>query len=417
MASKAERELKIAQEIARKENLAAAKAQQTAAQAKLATYGSPQDIAFTKAVTPKFSAMSEIAKRVAAKAATKPDVLASQGLTLDQLQAKTTAVQQGAADYTTKVAGITQAEQDLITAQGLVGQYSTPIEIPEEDKPKLSDEITDAFALLKDVFTDYGLEELVPVIEGYMKQGVGPKQAAILLKQEPVYKTRFAGNEKRRTSGLNVLSEAEYLALEDAYSQTLKAYGQQTYFGTDRKARQAAMSNLIGGDISATEFKDRIDLAVTRVANADPLIKTQLKGYYNIEDTDLVGYFLNPTQNLPKLEEKVKAAEIGSAAAAQNLVTSMATAEDLAKFGVDLATARKGYATIADILPTTTKLGQIYKEEGITYGQTEAESETFKGLASAQRKRLQLAQREIGTFSGQSGTNRISLSNKAAGQI
>ncbi len=287
----------------------------------------------------------------------------------------------------------------------------------QQQQSVIDKDTQDAYAILKSALSNYGLESLYTVIEGYMKSGLGPEQAKLKIKQEPAYQARFAGNEKRRTAGLNVLSEAEYLGLEDAYSQTLKAYGQQSYFGTTRDARQTTMAALIGGDVSATEFKDRIDLAVTRVTNADPAIKAQLKAFYNIEDTDLVGYFLNPTQNLPKLEEKVKAAEIGSAAAAQNLVTSMATAEDLAKFGVDLATARKGYATIADILPTAGKLSDIYKEEGITYNQATAEAETFKGLASAQRKRLKLAEKEIASFSGQSGMSKYSLGSKSAGQI
>ena len=287
----------------------------------------------------------------------------------------------------------------------------------QQQQSVIDKDTQDAYAILKSALSNYGLESLYTVIEGYMKSGLGPEQAKLKIKQEPAYQARFAGNEKRRTAGLNVLSEAEYLGLEDAYSQTLKAYGQQSYFGTTRDARQTTMAALIGGDVSATEFKDRIDLAVTRVTNADPAIKAQLKAFYNIEDTDLVGYFLNPTQNLPKLEEKVKAAEIGSAAAAQNLVTSMATAEDLAKFGVDLATARKGYATIADILPTAGKLSDIYKEEGITYNQATAEAETFKGLASAQRKRLKLAEKEIAAFSGQSGMSKYSLGSKSAGQI
>lgn len=281
----------------------------------------------------------------------------------------------------------------------------------------VSKETQDAFAILKSALSNYGLETLYPVIEGYMKSGLGSEQAKLKIKTEPIYQARFAGNEKRRTAGLNVLSEAEYLALEDAYSQTLKAYGQQAYFGATRDARQTTMAELIGGDVSATEFRDRIDLASTRVANADPGIKAQLKSYYDIQEADLVGYFLNPKQNLPKLEEKVKAAEIGSAAALQSLGASMATAEDLAKFGVDLATARKGYAAIANVLPTAEKLGQIYSEEGITYDQATAEAETFKGLASAQRKRLQLAEKEIAAFSGQSGVSRVSLSNKTTGQF
>lgn len=269
---------------------------------------------------------------------------------------------------------------------------------------------SDAFALLKDIFTAYGLESLIPEIEGYMKQGIGPNQATLLLKQTTAYKTRFAGNEKRRNAGLNVISEAEYLALENDYTSTLKAYGLQNQFGIDRKTKQSKMADIIGADISAVEFKDRIDTAVSRVQQADQNTKDQLKNFYGIGDTDLVGYFLNPTQALPELKNKVTTAEIGGAAIAQGLTTTEATARDLTKYGVDLATARQGYATIADILPTTEKLADIYKEENIQYNQAAAEAETFKGLASEKRKRQKLAAKEVAAFSGQSGVARGSLS-------
>lgn len=274
-----------------------------------------------------------------------------------------------------------------------------------------ADNNADAFALLKNIFTSYGLESLIPDIENYMTQGYGPEQATLALKQTAAYKTRFAGNEKRRSSGLNVLSEAEYLSLEDAYTSTLKSYGQQNFLGTDRATRQAQMANIIGADISAVEFKDRVDMAVTRVQQADPEIKTQLKAFYNIGDVDLVGYFLNPTEGLPALQEKVKTAEIGSAAVSQGLQSTYAAAVDLAKYGVDLATARQGYATIAEQLPTTQKLASIYAEEGITYGQAQAEAETFKGLASEKRKRQALAAKETASFSGSSGTSKGAFSS------
>lgn len=275
----------------------------------------------------------------------------------------------------------------------------------------------DAFALLKDIFAQYGLEDLASTIEGYMKDDIGVNQATLLLKQTPAYQTRFAGNQMRLKSGLNVLSEAEYLALENSYSETLKAYGQAGYFGVDRAARQAKLAAAIGADISAVEFKDRISTVVDRVNNADPAVKSTLRSFYNITDEDLVGYFLNPKENLPRLKEKVTSAEIGSAATAQGLGTNVASAEELAKYGVDLETARKGYATIADILPTASKLGDIYKEEGIQYTQGTAEEETFKGLASAQRKRQRLAEKEVASFSGQSGVMRGSLNRASSGLI
>ena len=281
----------------------------------------------------------------------------------------------------------------------------------------ISKESRDAFAILDSAFKQYGLETLAGKIKDFMLLGLTSNEAIIELRKTSEYQTRFAGNAARLKSGLNSLSEGEYLALEDSYSETLRAYGQQAFFGVDRNARQAKIAEIIGADISAVEFKDRISTVVNRVESADPVIKATLRDFYKISDTDLVGYFLNPKENLPKLQEKVTAAEIGSAALNQGLDKSLASAEALAKAGVDLATARRGYSAIADVLPTATKLSQIYDETGIKYTQATAEAETFEGLASAQRKRMALVERELAEFSGRSGVGKTSLAQKPAGLI
>jgi hypothetical protein len=282
----------------------------------------------------------------------------------------------------------------------------------------LSDTDKDAYALLKEVFINYGLEELVPAITKLMANNVGPNQASLMLKTNPEYNAayikRFSGNESRRKAGLNVLSEAEYLDLENSYSQTLNAYGLKNYFGATIDGKRTAMANIIGSDISATEFKDRVDTVVTRVNNADPKIKETLRNFYGIKEEYLTSYFLNPTDNLPKLQEKVTAAEIGAAAANQSLAYSKTSAEDLARFGITKAQAQEGYSTIGDILPTASKLGDIYGDQ---YTQTIAEQEVFKGTASAKRKRQQLAEREVASFSGSSGSTSASLKKSTAGQI
>ena len=54
-------------------------------------------------------------------------------------------------------------------------------------------------------------------------------------------------------------------------------------------------------------------------------------------------------------------------------------------------------------MPTASFLGDIY---GDKYTQDTAEQEVFKGTASAKRKRQQLAEREIASFSGSSGRMR-----------
>ena len=267
----------------------------------------------------------------------------------------------------------------------------------------------DAYTLLESTFKDYGLEELIPDIKRFMEEGLGSNQAAVELRKTTSYITRFKGNETRRAAGLNVISEAAYLELENSYNETLRAYGQQGFFGTDRKAAQAKMADIIGNDISATEFKDRIDTVVTRVNNSDPGVKSTLKAFYNIGDQDLIAYFLSPKDNLPKLQEKVTSAEIGSEALKQNLITDVASASALARMGITKAQAKEGYETISGVLPTASKLGQIYSEEGINYGQKTAEEEVFAQLESAKRKRLRLAEKEVGSFSGTSGLARGAL--------
>jgi len=269
----------------------------------------------------------------------------------------------------------------------------------------------DAYAIIEDTFNSYGLSELAPIIKGYMLAGLGAEQAKLQIKQEPIYKTRFKGNELRLASGLNALTEAEYLGLEDTYSQVMKQYGLGDYFGTTRAARQTKLADVIGGDISAVELKSRISTVVDRVNNADPAIKAQLKEFYpGITETDLVKYFLDPKQTLPQLEEKVTSAEIGAAATGQGLKTSMTSASDLARYGIDRAAAIKGYSTIGGLLPEAQKLSGIYGEAGIDYTQTTAEQEVFKGNASAERKRKQLAALESAQFSGSAGVSAAGLS-------
>ena len=301
------------------------------------------------------------------------------------------------------VATIIDDGKDDDTKTGGSGDASLAYQKMQDEKAR-----KDAFEILKDVFASYGLESLSDEIAGYMKEGLGTGEATLRLKKSKAYTDRFKGNELRLASGFNVISEAEYLDLENSYSQTLKAYGIQDYFGVgvtpaQRLTRQQAMAEVIGKDISAVEFKDRVSTSVDRVKMADPATKKAFQDFYGVGETELVKYFLDPVKSLVSLKEKATAAEIGGAAIGQGLPATMTSAEDLARYGINREQAQVGYGIIAEELPTATKLGQIYSQEGVTYGQTEAEQATFKGLASAKRKKEKLAARETAAFQGSSG--------------
>ena len=289
------------------------------------------------------------------------------------------------------------------------------------DEPKeISDATKDAFAMLTDLFNSYGLESLAGEIADYMSKGFTASEALIKLKTNATgaYAKRFAGNFTRVKNGLNAISEAEYINLESSYASTLKAYGLGNMVSVNRDDNYKTFANYIAGDISAVEFKDRVSTVVTRVQNADPSIKATLKSFYpEISDADLVGYFLNPKENLPKLQEKVTASEIGAAAigAGAGITTNVNTATSLARYGIDQATAREGYSTIAGILPTASKLGDISNEAGVKYTQAEGEAEVFMGRQDAATKRNRLASMERGSFSGSAG--RLDSQSKNAGLI
>jgi LysM repeat protein len=264
--------------------------------------------------------------------------------------------------------------------------------------------------IVADRFAKYGLATLGAKVLDLARQGYTEDTITLELQNTPEYQQRFAANAARIKKNLSVLTPAEYLANEDAYRQTLRAYG-LTQFDNDAYVRQ-----FIENDVSPSELSTRVSMAVQRVQNADPAIARTLRDYYGIGSADMVAYVLDPNQQLPKIQRQIAAAEIGVAARVQGLETGVTVAEQLAAQGITQAEAQKGYATIADILPTAQKLSEIYGTTLPGYNQAEAEQEVFNTLASAQRKRKALTEREIASFSGKSGTTKASLLSTTGGQ-
>jgi hypothetical protein len=267
------------------------------------------------------------------------------------------------------------------------------------------------YAAMADRFNKYGLTGLAEKIKQLAIQGATEATITLQLQDTPEYQQRFSANADRIKKGLAALTPAEYVNIEDSYRQVLRAYGLKQ-FDNDAYVKQ-----FISNDMSPTELSNRVVTAVQRVQNADPAIINQLKQYYGIGATDMVAYVLDPEQQFQKIERQIAASEIGVAAGRQGLTAGVSVAEQLAAQGITEAEARKGYSTIADILPTAEKLSDIYGGTLGEYRQSEGEQEVFNSLASAQRKRQALTAREAAAFSGSSGTNKASLTTQNVGKF
>jgi hypothetical protein len=278
------------------------------------------------------------------------------------------------------------------------------IQLETAEAARLANEKRDAFALIQQTIQGYGFTaeeyfELSKYIEdALINPKIGPNQMVLAMRALPTYKARFAGNEIRIKGGLNALSEANYIEQENSFAQYLKAGG------VSNLGSRATYAKLIGGAVSPTEVGKRVNMAVDRVTTADPAIMKQIYKYNpNISQQDLVSYFLDPDNTLPELEKKVAMGEIGAVATQQGLDAGFGRIEDLQQYGVTRAQAVAGYGNIGQVLPTTTKLGDVYSETGIKYNQATGESEFFKSNAEAMDKRNRLASMERGTFAASAG--------------
>ena len=288
-----------------------------------------------------------------------------------------------------------------------------------------------AYATISKILESYGITDLASVLEQIRLEypEAGSDDIVTLLQFDDRYNAkfnqRFSANLERQKAGMSVLSPADYLAMEQGYKSTLSAYG-LTNFNT-----QAYYNKFIANDLKVTDIADRVSLAFDRVMNDEMVSNTFKKFYPSLTTVDIVSGMLDPVNQFPALERKVKAAEIGGAALRQGIIAtelgSMETnagsaytnvnrgttgADVLGQMGVTKAEAEKGYKTIAELLPTAEKLSSIYGGTEDQYGLLQAEQENLQGLASAKRKRERLTAIEMAQFGKKSGLAQGALSSQ-----
>ena len=273
-----------------------------------------------------------------------------------------------------------------------------------------------AYDLLMEEFDRYGLGSLVENIKGLVQENVSPSEFAIRLRQTDAYKKRFAANAQRIAKGLGAISEAEYIGLEDQYQNVMRQYGlPNTYYTRGEMGRQEGFEKFIGSDISPVELEDRIQTAQNRVLNANPEVARALKEFYpDITNGDILAYTLDPQNAIKNIQRKVTAAEIGGAAMAQGLQTSLARAEELTAAGIDKAAAQQGFETVAQVAPRGGQLAEFYKESPYTQATAEQEVFNLAGSAAAAQKRKKLTALETAAFSGQAGLGALARDRAGA---
>jgi hypothetical protein len=285
-----------------------------------------------------------------------------------------------------------------------------------------------AYDTIQKILESYRITGLASVLETIRDEypEISSTELITLLQFDPRYNAkfneRFAANVARQKAGKPVYSPGEYLALEQGFQKVFDSYNLPTF------KTQAYYDKFIETDVDVVDVTERVQLAYDRILG-DVATKSAFQKFFSsLGFSDIVAGMLDPVNQLPALQQKVKAAEIGGAAIRQGLTASELAATEaqtnvgytnvtrgtlgagvLAGQGVTKAEAEAGYKDIAQILPTAEKLSSIYGGTEQQYGRLEAEQERLQGLASAQRKRQRLSELEMAQFTGRSGLGKGAL--------
>jgi hypothetical protein len=264
---------------------------------------------------------------------------------------------------------------------------------------ELSGSQRDAFSAVETLFASYGLASLAPDILTYVQQGYGGDTISLLLQNTDAYKQRFAGNAVRQKNGYAVLNPGEYLALEAQYKQISQSYGLPQGFYDNPQD----FVNLIGNDISANEYQDRAQQAYTFTSGADQASMQAIQQFYGLGQSDVAAYFLDPSKAQSLIDKQAAAATIGALAIRNNVQgLQVGQAEQFVNQGVTGSQAQSGMQRLGMIEPDILAGAQ---RAGVQYNSQDALNDFVGGLASEQRKRLQISQNEESMFQPEGGVS------------
>jgi hypothetical protein len=293
---------------------------------------------------------------------------------------------------------ITYTDDTVVTLDA----SGTPV-VKKVDSPLGGDLSNPAFSIVEGILKNYdmkGVADSIAKIRADYPE-IASNDILALLKFDTRYNApyleRFAGNAALIKKGLPTLTDDAYLKVEKEYETIFKSYD------VGSLANRKMYATLIGNSMDAVDVTGRLKVGYDRL-KADKYVEEAFRKFYpSLGTGDIVAAMLNPEEMLPTLQRKAAAAEIGGSYLAQNLETSLVSAESLAAYGITKAGAQAGVRYIAQALPRGKFLSQISGETGINYTQQTAEDITFKKNVKAQEQEDILKAKEIGRFSGTSG--------------
>lgn len=244
---------------------------------------------------------------------------------------------------------------------------------------------------LTGLLAEWGLEGLTDWVWQQLQEG-NVDILPTLIRQTDQYKQRFKGLEARRASGLNVMSEAEYLSLENNYRYIINQYGVPKGFYDS----QDFLAGLIAKDVSPNEFNARMKGYADAAFNAPQETRNELRRLYGVTDGELTAFFIDPNMALPLIEQRYKSAGVGGASVRGGFgQLGLSAAERIAQLG--------GSANDVGQFQQLSRSGELFGELNTMEGlmtNDEAAIATFGGDAAKAETLKKRAEGRVATYAG-----------------
>lgn len=276
----------------------------------------------------------------------------------------------------------------------------------------LPDEQQNAYDLMQQMLTDWGLESLSSTVYDLLVQGYSQDNVSVLLRDTDAYKQRFKGNQLRKQAGLAVLSPAEYLSVERSYRQLLRTSGIPEGFWD----QQDDFTQLIAKDVSPMELQRRVDISSTIASNIDENSRAYFHDTYGLDFSSLdrgqlTAYVMDADRGMDVINRALKGGRIAGAARGRGVALSQAQAE---QFGAaaDLNQLDQQAAQYADVASRGGFLAGLYNGQ---YDAQRAGEDVFLGDTAAEQERIRLQKAERATFAGAGSSTQNALGQGPGG--
>jgi hypothetical protein len=222
---------------------------------------------------------------------------------------------------------------------------TTPATPATSTTPAMDATQQSAWAVLAQTLQSYGfngtdLQNLEDFIQKELINGTSDAQINLDLMQTKEFANRFPAIIARRNAGLTPISPADYINLEDQYTQIERSAGLPPNFGD--------FDALIANDVSPSELSSRVQQGYIAMLQAPPEAMQALQDYYGINQGTMAAYFLDPEKAAPLVVQQAQAAILGGAGIRSGFgEPTAAQSLKLAQLGISPDQAQAGFMDLA----------------------------------------------------------------------